>query len=152
MIANPTPVTAATFAGMWITNLGIFLPTAEKPKGFIGGNFSPYDGQHLLATGGKRLFVGELATKLTTDAVLAGVLSSLVAECKRQAEVTTDIKFINVMAPDPTKPVRAQIMLEDNSHHTIDDCFALAGTDPVFAGVLMGTMAEMARQAGLSVA
>lgn len=152
MIQNPTPIQAATFAGMWITNLGIFLPTTEKPKGFIGGNFLPYDGQHLLATGGKRLFVGDLSTKRTTDTQLDAVLTALETECKRQANKNVAVKFIQTIAPDPTKPVIAQVFFIGGTNYRIADCFALAATDTTFANVFLTAMAEMARQAGLVVA
>jgi hypothetical protein len=152
MIENPKPITPQTFAGMWITNLGIFLPTEEKPKGFIGGNFSPYDGTHLLATGGKRLFVGDLAMKRTTDAQLDSMLTATVAEVQRQAGKTADVKFITTNAPDPAKPIVAQAHFVDGTFHTIPDCLTLAGTDSVFGGVFQSAMNEIARQAGLSVA
>lgn len=152
MIQNPAPQSATTFNGMWVTNLGIFLPTEEKPKGFIGGNFLPYDGTHLLATGGKRLFVGDLAQKRTTDQQIDAMLTSLVAEVQRQAGKTVAVKFIQTTAPDPAKPVTAQIAFEDGTFHRIADCFALCASDQVFAGVFMGAMAEIARQAGLTVA
>jgi len=151
MIANPTPITAATFAGMWITNLGIFLPTSEKPRGFLAGNLLPYDGTHLLAIGGVRVNVMDLASKRTTDTMLDGVLTNLTNECKRQASNTSEVKFVNVSAHDSTKPVFAQIGFTDGNFHRIPDCFALAETDSVFSGVLMATMAEVARQAGLAV-
>jgi hypothetical protein len=151
MITNPTPITPQTFAGMWITNLGIFLPTVEKPKGFIGGNLLPYDGTHLLATGGRRLFVGDLAAKRTQDAQLDSMLTALEVEVQRQAGKTVAVKFISTTAPDPAKPVVAQVAFADGSFHRIPDCFALCGTDQTFAGVFLSAMAEIARQAGLSV-
>jgi hypothetical protein len=151
MIANPTPITAATFAGMWITNLEIFFPTAEKPRGFIGGNLLPYDGSHLLATGGVRVWVGNLAGKRTTDTTLDGVLAALTAECQRQASKTAAVRTIIVMAMSPAQPVVAMILFTDGTYHTIADCFGLASTDATFAGVFMDVMAEVARQAGLEI-
>lgn len=151
MIANPAPITPQTFAGMWITTLGVFFPTTEKPRGFIGGNLLPYDGQHLLATSGKRVFVGDLAARRASDAQLDAMLTALAAECQRQAGKTAAVKFITVAAPDPTKSVVAQISFVDGSFHRIPDCFALAATDTAFAAVLGATMAEVARLAGLNM-
>lgn len=152
MIQNPTPITANTFSGMWITNLGVFLPTTEKPKGFIGGNLLPFDGQHLLSTGGQRLFVGDIATARTTDSNLNAMLIELTTEVKRQAGKTVEPKFVAVNAPDPSKKVSAQIQFTDESFYRIPDCFTLCETDSTFAAVFQNVMAQVARLAGLTVA
>jgi len=151
IIQNPTPITAETFNGMWINQLQIFLPLGAQ-KGFIQGRLLPYDGTHLLATGGRDVRVFDLATKRTTDAALDAVLTALVAELKRQSKKTTDIKFLNVMAPDPAKAVSAMVFFSDNTHYNIANCYALAGTDATFAGVLTNTLGEVAVLAGLTVA
>ena len=151
MIQNPTPITASTFSGMWITNLSLFLPTAEKATGFLNVNFQPYDGQHLLVNGGKRFAINDIAKKETEDTTFKTMLDTLVTECKRQAGKDIDVKFINVMAPDTTKTVMAQIAFIDGSFYTIKDCFALAGSDSVFGGVFQGTMIAIAKEAGLSM-
>ena len=144
MIANPNPITTGVFDGYWISNLGIFLPTADKPRGFLAGNKLPYDGTHLLQTGTKRIQVMDLATKRANDPALDGILTGLAAECQRQAVKTTDVKFVQVQAGDPAKPVFAQVAFVDGSFHRILDVFGLAGTDPVFAGVLTSTMNALA--------
>ena len=151
MIANPTPVTAAPFNGMWITNLGIFLPTEAKPKGFIAGNLLPYDGTHLLANTGTRLYVGDLATKCTTDAPLAAMLGALEVELQRLAATTAAVEYLSVMAPRPARPVLVSAKFTGGKFHQIRDCYALAATDSVFAGVFQSVMAEIAHQAGLTV-
>ena len=151
MIQIQTPITTSTFNGMWVTNLGIFFPTVEKPHGLIAGNLAPYDGTHLLLTGGKRLFISNLAAKLASDATLATIMNALKAEVKRQASKTVEPKFVTVNAYDPARPVTAQVGFVDGSIHTVSNCFALAATNPAFAGVFSGTMGEIARQAGLTV-
>jgi hypothetical protein len=80
------------------------------------------------------------------------MLTALEAEVQRQANKTAAVKFISTIAPDPTKPVMAQVAFVDGSFHRIPDCFALCGTDATFAGVFLSAMAEIARQAGLTVA
>ena len=146
-ILNPTPITPQVFSGMWIQNLNMFLPTEARPKGFIQARLLPYDGSTLLALGGK-----DVRTALPNNSEqTAAVLTSLIAEVKRQANKTAEPISITVMAQDPSKPVRAHVRFADNKHHVIADCFALAGTDSVFAGVFNSAMAEIARLAGLSV-
>jgi hypothetical protein len=152
MIQNPNPITPQTFSGMWITSLSIFLPAAERPKGFITAHFLPFDGQNLLATGGKRYFGNDLAAKRTTDPVLDSMLASLEDECKRQAGKTSAVKFVTVQAPDPVKPVMAQIAFVDGTFHRIPDCFVTCGTDATFAGVFATAMGVIAELAGLTVA
>jgi hypothetical protein len=151
MIQNPTPITTATFNGMWITNLAIFLPTAEKANGFLNANFQPFDGQHLLLNGGKRLVINDIAKKRKEDTTFDTMLTSLITECKRQAGKEIDIKFVTVMAPDTTRPVMAQIAFIDGSFYSIKDCFALAGSDSTFGGIFQASMNGIAREAGLSV-
>ena len=150
MIQNPNPVSTSTFSGMWITNLSVILPTADK-AGLLTVNFQPYDGSHLLATGGKRFAIMDIAKKSEEDATFKTMIDTLIAECKRQANKDGDIKFINVMAQDTARPVVAQIVFDDKIPYTIKDCFALAGSDTAFAGVFQGTMNEVAKLAGLSV-
>ena len=145
MIANPTPVTAATFDGMWITSLNIVFPNANRPNGSLQGRLLPFDGQHLLATGGRNV-----RQALPADALTA-TLDTLKAECKRQASKTADPLFVTVMASDPANPVVANIVFDDRSSHVIRDCFALAATDAVFGGVLQAVMAKVADLAGLTI-
>ena len=151
LIVNPTPITAATFSGMWVNQLQIFFPL-ETEKGFIQGNLLPYDGTHLLAVGGKQVRVFDLEAKRKTDANLDGMLTALVAELKRQSKFSVDVKFVNVIATDPAKPVVAMAFFADNTRYVITDCFALAGTDATFAGVLNNTLGEVAHLAGLTIA
>ena len=150
-IINPTPITAATFNGLWISQLQIFFPLGTQ-KGFMQGNFLPYDGTHLLATGGMPVRVFDLAGKRITDSNLDSTLTALQAELKRQSNNTADQKFVNVSAPDPAKAVVATVFFADDTHYTITNCYALAGTDATFAGVLTATLATVARLAGLSIA
>ena len=144
MITNPTPVTAATFNGMWITNLTIMLPTAERAKGVLTANLLPFDGAHLLATGGKAI---QPPIKLpTADAATNTMLAALATEANRQAGNATPaaLKVVQVSAPDPAKPVTAQITFVGSKPHVIKDCYALAGTDAKFAAVLNSVMVEVA--------
>lgn len=136
-IVNPTPITPGVFDGMWINSLQLFL----DGKDFVQASFLPYDGTHLLATGGKRHF----------SKINPSNFAAIVAEAKRQANKTTDVKFVQVFAPDPAKPVTARVFFVDNTNHTVADCFGLCGTDPVFAEVFLGMMAQVATLAGLTV-
>ncbi|MEI6177583.1 MAG: hypothetical protein WCS43_11880 [Verrucomicrobiota bacterium] len=144
MIANPNPITTGVFDGYWITNLGVFYSTPEKPRGFLAGNMLPYDGTHLLQTGMKRIQVMDLATKRASDPVLNGILTGLATECQRQAGKTANVKFLQVIAGDIANPVMAQISFVDGSFHRILDVFGLAATDEVFAAVLNTTMLAIA--------
>ena len=150
MIVNPTPIVAGTFGGMWIRNISVMLPV-EKHQGILSAELLPYDGTHLLATGGKRVALNDLKTKRTTDAQLDALLTALVAEVKRQKNTTAEPRIVSVQAPDPTKPVVASVQFVDKISHVVRDCFVLASTDLTFATVLQQVMGEVARQAGLTV-
>lgn len=156
MIVNPTPITPATMSGMWVANVRIQLPASGDPRPRIAsGSFSarllPYDGTHLLATGGKNVVIENLTSKRASDSTFDAVIASIIAEIERQAG-KTGLTTLTVIAPDPARPVIAIGDFPDRSRHMIADCYALAATDEVFAGVFQSAMAEIARQAGLSVA
>lgn len=158
-IVNPTPITPGEMTNMWVANLRIDFPT-ENPypfpipqaNGRLSATLLPYDGTHLLATGVKPLFIQKLNERLASDTTFNTVVTSLVAEAKRQANKILEVKNISVFAPDPAKAVRAMVNFADGSFFTIHDCFTLASTDTTFGGVFMSTMNEVARQAGLTVA
>ena len=150
LIINPTPITAPAFNHMWIMMLQVMFPF-EAQTGFIQGQFLPYNGTHLLASGGVSLQVLNLASKRTADANLNSMLINLQTEIARQSKISTTIKFINIYAPDPAKPVSATILFMDRNSYKISDCYALAETDPIFAGVLNSTLTEAADLAGLTV-
>ena len=150
MIVNPTPIVAGTFNGFWIRNISVMIPT-ETHQGILSAELLPYDGAHLLATGGKRVALNDLKTKRVTDAQLNAMLTAIVAEVKRQKNTTVEPRIISVMAPDPTKPVMASVQFVDKTSHVVRDCFVLASTDSTFAVILQQVMGEVARQAGLTV-
>jgi hypothetical protein len=136
---------------MWIRNISVMLPT-ETHQGVLSAELLPYDGTHLLATGGKRVALNDLKTKRTTDAQLNALLTALVAEVKRQKNTTAEPRIISVYAPDPSKPVVATVQFVDKTSHVVRDCFALCGTDATFAQVFQSVLGGIAGQAGLSVA
>jgi hypothetical protein len=136
---------------MWINQLQIFFPIDEQ-KGFIQGSLLPYDGTHLLATGGRSVRVFNLAAKRKTDASLDSMLAGLVAELARQSKTATAVRFLSVSSLDPSKPVLVTVFFADDTHYTIADCYALAATDSVFAGVFTGTLTKVATLSGLTVA
>ena len=135
---------------MWVNQLQIILPHDGKP-GILQGNLLPYDGQHLLATGGKRVVQANLIQARQNSPALDGMIVMAIAEVKRQAAKDVEPSIISVFAPDPAKPVTAQILFSDNTSHRIPDCFALAGTDPTFANVLGTVLATVAVLAGLQI-
>lgn len=151
MIANPTPIIAATFNGMWITNLGICLAVDNISKGYIQAKFAPYDGTHILATEGRRLNMVDVPAARASDPVLDSTLTALVAELHRLSNKTADAQFLAVDAQKPGVPVHAVCKFADGTYYSIKDCYALAASDSVFAEVFQATMAEIARQAGLTV-
>ncbi len=136
LIQNPTPITANTFNGMWINQLQIFLP-----QGNIQASFLPYDGTHLLATGGKRIM----------QKASNGSLDALIAEVKSLSGKTSEPTLIQVFATDPSKPVTAQVIFTDKSIYRIPDCYALAATDSVFAGVFNNTIGLVVGLAGYTI-
>ena len=156
MIVNPTPITPQTFNGMWVANVRLALPNTDFPVTFREGHGSfnatllPYDGAHLLATGGKPVRVENLLTKRAEDATFDGEVTAIIAEIERQAS-KTGLCTLSVYGGDPARPVVAIAEFADHTRHTIADCYALAGTDTVFAGVFQAAMVEIARQAGLTV-
>jgi hypothetical protein len=149
-ILNPNPVTPATFSGMWIASLHLMFPSAAK-RGMLSARLLPYDGQHLLATGGVDLRLTDLAAKRQADPAFDSMLTSLEVELDRQSGTDAAWERLTVVAPDPTKPVVATAFTVERAHHRIPDCFVLAATDAGFAAVLQATLSEVARQAGLTV-
>lgn len=146
-IVNPTPVSAATFGKMWIA--GVFL--AQPINGAQGSLFAtllPYDGTHLLATGGKRVAIPSL--KAPSPAV-ASLISSLTTELARQSKNTATLSKLYVTAPDPAHPVSIRAEFADHTNYTIKDAFTLAGTDSIFAGVFTTALGTLATMAGLTV-
>jgi hypothetical protein len=135
-IQNPTPITTNTFNGMWISQLQIFLP-----QGNVQASFLPYDGTHLLATGGKNF----------RQIAPAGSFNSLIADVKTLANKTVEPTLVQVFAQDPSKPVSAQFIFSDRTNYRINDVYALAATDSVFAGLLNNTMGLVATLAGYTI-
>lgn len=133
MIQNPTPITTSTFSGMWINQLAIFPETGK-----VSANFVPYDGTHLLATGNNRIF----------KSAPTGSLTNVVTKLQSLANKTIQPKLVQVSAPDPSKPVTAQVIFTDNSVYRIADCYALCATDSAFATVFQQTMGTVATLAG----
>jgi hypothetical protein len=148
LISNP--IIANAFDGMWINQLQIILPAGDK-TGILQANLLPYDGQHLLATGGKRVSQLNLPAARAANPALAAMLSAIVSEVKRQSNKAVEPAIISVIASDPSKPVVAQVMFTDKTSHRIADCFALAGTDATFAGVLNTVLGTVAVMAGLQI-
>jgi hypothetical protein len=151
-IVNPTPVvTTGTFGIMWINAAGIFLTTKDKPNGFLQATLQPYDGTHLLSTGGKRVFQPNLVTARAANPTLDSALTALLAEAQRIAGETVAVSLVTISAPDPAKPVGIQVFFADGKHHNIPDGFALAAGDTTFAGVFSNVMAALAELAGCAI-
>ena len=147
MIPNPTPITAATFAGLWIQSLQIMLPSDTQPRGLLRARLLPYDGAaNLLAVGAKDV----MRPLPSTEAPLTAMLATIITEVQRLAVTEREVRAIHVHAPDPAKPVSCTILFAEGSPHRVANCFALAATDATFAAVLAGTMNEIARLAGLA--
>lgn len=147
-IVNPTPVAAGTFGGMWVTMLQVDLK--NRVRGFLYADLLPFDGANLLANGGKRVYVPNLEEARKTDVQLGAVIDNMIAESKRISGKDLEVLIMQVSAPDPRKGVKAQVFFSDTTSYTVDDCFGLAGTDPQFASMFLGALAEVARQAGLT--
>jgi hypothetical protein len=142
-IINPNPPILAAFDKLWLTNLIINF---REPK--LIAALAPYNGTFTLPSTVKLSF--DLRVKRSEDAALDAVMTALVAEIDRQAG-REGARILSVSAANPTGRVRATIIFDDGVTHVIPDCFALAATDTAFAGVLQGTLAEVARQADLAV-
>ena len=158
VIPNPTPQTPTIFDKMWVASVNIIMPDLvftsalfPQSKGRLMTNILPYDGTHLLYVGGKMVTIADLVAKRTSDSTFDAILTSLTAECQRQAGNTKTIKTVLVSAPDPTKPVRAMVQFTDGTSYQITDCFALCATDSIFATVFTNTMGELAILAGLTI-
>ena len=150
-ILNPTPINPTSFNNMFVANMLLTLPT-DISNGQMFATILPYNGEHLLATGGKRLTILNLKDSMEKDASLATMVTNIVAEAKRQANSTSTVSRISVYAPDPTIPVRVVVQFEDTPKpFMINDCFTLASTDAQFGTIFLSAMAEVATRAGLSV-
>jgi cellobiose phosphorylase len=86
-----------------------------------------------------------------SDGETQAMIAPVTQEVKRQANKTVNPVHIMVMAQDPAKPVVVMVRFDDRTHHRIQDCFALAGTDQQFAQVFVGVLAELARLSGCEV-
>jgi hypothetical protein len=149
---------------MWISKLHLSL--VNDWHGFLMAKLLPYDGQYLLATGGKDVFIRDLQNVRKTDMTLDAVLTALDIEIQRQygnefkkhlpnlegvTVPSPSLITLQVFADDPSKPVKANAFCDSGAIVTIEDCFALTATDQQFAQVFISTMGEIARQAQLSL-
>lgn len=147
MITNDNPVTLpeTAFNGMWVRGL-------QLDQNRLVANMLPYDGaDHILATGEKRVLLRDLPASRQSDPVLDAVVMAVHTEAARLSGNTSGFKQLSVMAPSPTAPVVARILFVDGEAYRVADCYARAGQSATFAGVFSATMAEIARQAGLTV-
>ncbi len=156
-IINPTPITPQTFGSFWIVQLQLLT---KAGKTMLQASLAPCDGTHLLATSTKRVFVADIDAEAATDAATAAALADLRAEVQRLAAaagIEAAAEILQVNAPDPTKPVNAQVLFAQPAGQPnvpplrIPDCFAKAAADAQFAAVFQETLALVARLAGLSV-
>ncbi len=168
-ILNPTPVTPQAMSAMWIARLSINFPaeavaavpasesTPARParpamNGFLFADLKPYDGAgNLLATGGVKVNIRDLAAKRAADAQFNSMIETIVAAVKAHASKTDDVKGIIVFAQNPTQPVTATITFAGTPMTRIADCFATAAQNPQFGAALVGMIAEIGRQAQLTV-
>jgi len=164
-ILNPTPVTTGVFDGMYITKFQVSFD--DDRSGYFVLNFLPYDGSHLLVDGGKYILEFDLVAKRKADPQFDAMLTSVVNEMKviraagmppgsdgNQVDLAMipNVRFIQIISVDPTKPLVAQVFFNDGVTVTIDDCYERAGADPVFAGVFLGAIYELARQGAFPTA
>ena len=146
-IVNPTPVTATTFGKMWISSVFLAQPL-NGTQGSLFATLLPYDGEHLLATGGKRVAIPSLKAP---SAPVATLVTALTTELARQSKKTSPLSKLYVMATDPSRPVVIRAEFVDHTTYDIKDAFALVGTDTVFAGVFTTALGTLATLAGLTV-
>ena len=145
MIINPTPITCDTMDRMWITSFRLFPDT-------MLADLLPYDGQRLLAVGGKTLRLMRLDEARAADEELDACVTAVLSEVARQAGNTSTCKCLSMTAPNPGAPAVAIALFETGLPLRVLDCWALAASDPVFAGVWQRTMATIARLSGCPTA
>ncbi len=152
MIQNPSPIEVAPFAGLWISRL-CFCPVPVNRAPYLAAAFRPYNGTISLNDPALavHLIIRDLPAARVADPVLDDAMTALSAECQRQAGTVEDLTMLSVNAPSPTQPVAAILHFTNGATHRINSCYALAATDATFAGVFQATMAEIARQKGLTV-
>lgn len=149
MIKNPNPVTA-TFEGMWITNVAIIFP--EKGKtGSLNAKMQPWEGEHLLMTGGKQVNVWNLTQSANQDAALSSILESIKTNMARLSGNSEPLKMVQVVAIDPAKPIFVQAVFNDNKVYRIQDADALTKTDSEFAQCFGTALGKIASLGGLSI-
>ncbi len=154
---------------MWITRLNITFPTEAtaavpasgstpaKParpamNGFLLADLKPYDGAgNLLALGGKSVSIRDLAVKRAADPIFDGMINSIVLVLKAKANNPSNPRAIMVMASDPANPVQAIVHFEGGQMFRVANCFAEAAQDAQFGAALIGIIAEIGRQAQLTV-
>lgn len=137
MIQNPTPIQTNVFNGYWITSVQFIVDTK-----LVQASLLPYDGQHLLATNRRTVNISENTQTL---------INAVILEIKRLSGKTVDVKFIRVIAPEPSKPIILHVTFSDNTTHIVQDCLALAGNDNTFAAVFNSALANIASLAGLTI-
>ena len=164
-VINDNTITAQPFNKLWLTKLDLKFPTSGN-NGFLSASFSAYDGTHLLSGTVQPLVLDNLND---LGDGFASMLSALRTEIDRQSgnyltkleavrsfasaqgiELDTAPLMLTVLAANPPT-VRAVISMVFGPALRIDDCYAFAATDPVFAQVFGATLSEIARQAGLTV-
>lgn len=158
MIQNPTPITTGTFNGMWISNIRLKMPDLvftdpvfPQSRGSFTATLLPYDGNHILASNIVRVTIPDLKAKRSADYGFDAIITSIIAEAKRQSGQPNDPVSVIVYAPDPTKLVSASFEFPNKITHMVKDCYALCSTDSTFASVFISVMGEVAKQAGLPV-
>jgi hypothetical protein len=157
MIDIKKSIKAAIFDKMWINRVRLELPDPvftepifPQSKGRFNASLLPYNGTHLLATGGEKVNIEDLNAKRASDTTFDSIVTAFTAEVDRQS-TKTGLKSITIIANDPAKPVRLMAEYLDSQPFTIADCFALSKTDNTFGTAFESAMDEIARQAGLTV-
>lgn len=149
-IVNPNPPATSSFSKLWVTSVNLHFVFGTN-DGMLQARLAPYDGNFILATGVKVLSLNALKASCQSDTNLAAMVESVSAELVRQSGYSSTPMWVQVMAPDPSEPVRALVSFSDGKMYEIANCYQLASRDPQFAGVFVSAMTEIARQAGLPV-
>jgi hypothetical protein len=146
------PIEVGTFDKMWISNVTLI----NNGNGILRLVLNPYDGQNMLVTNATIKSYTNLKKMREDDEDFDKVITSLIAECKRQANTTRDVASLIVNAPSPDNKVFAIICFkkakgeEQVANHIIQDFFGLVAADQTFAGVFQAAMAMFAQKAGFA--
>jgi len=154
-ILNTKPIITNSFGIWWLKDITVTKINDTRTRLMV--QFVPFDGVYILGVQPKVLHL-DVETAKENDETFNTVIDALYSELKRQYEFknskfkTFGIKYINIRAQDPARPVMvvSQLLIDEKiESFIINDVFSLARTDAAFGDMVSTFIDEFGRQAKL---